>query len=261
MKKLSICIVILLSLFLIGCENTSTTQLTTQKQTTEISDTISETTYLTSQTVVETSTTLDVTATTEQLLEPNFYVDNISFTNSFISFDIACDDDNIEFDIQTATLINAETYELVETQLSRDHHLQFLGLEPSTNYYIEVSLSYKLIGTETSSLSLFHFYQETNAPNPVTITNIILTKSSVTFDIEIYDPTGEGVITIIELRNPDTDEVLDSLPVETLTGLMFFSLDADTEYTIYVYYENNMQNPPMPFVVSSETWKRITTED
>ena len=59
-----------------------------------------------------TETTSNTTVTTETVLNPSFYVEGLHVSNSTIAFDMACADETIVFDILTASLINAETYEL-----------------------------------------------------------------------------------------------------------------------------------------------------
>lgn len=205
------------------------------------------------------SDTLVFTITTETLPEVNFTTEEYIITDDRIVLDIICSNPQVQFDYTNYKLFKNGT--LIREEESTTKLIDIMDLDPSTVYRIEANINYSFDNFSSESVynKTLVVYEKTDEQDTVSIRNILISSSSITFDIELYYQTGEGIITTIELRDANTDEVLASLPTDSLVNLSFSNLNPETDYALYIEYENNTIDI-LPAVSSASIWRMFTTE-
>lgn len=212
-----------------------------------------------------------VVAFTAEAKAPIAEIDDVTETTNEVEFDVTIiDADNtIDTNETTAELYLNGIRVDFETIGVGDNSVSFDGLFSDTTYTIVIVSSFNLDDgsgiLQNQVLSETEFTTGTNEVAGAVIENVIVTNSSVTFDVDIVDPDG----TVL----PGTAQVLlyldgqlvdqESLIVGENFGLQFTGLFSYRFYKLVVvldYDLNNNQPPVIDFEVTETTVQTVEKE-
>jgi len=178
---------------------------------------------------------------TEEIQLPEIPFSEVMLTEKLVSYNML--QVSVESETQTTVdVLSATIYKNSEELYSIDNPketLSFDSLESETKYRIVVLVEVDSNNGYGTWQSEYYIYVTTDERPTINTTNLIITSTTVTFDVEVNDD-GNGVVLEVSLLDSETEEVIATITdLTVLTNLSFTGLDPDTDYIIYVRYEND----------------------
>lgn len=198
--------------------------------------------------------TIEYETKTKAFVQPNIQVDTSYIGSDILQFEVSFEEP-IPFKIAQAEIYNQVTL-VQKIDNYRKTSITFFDLEPNTRYHVLLYITYDLQDGEGERSFLYDTNERTDNSSIIEIEVLNTTQSTILFDIIYNDLPSTGEIKEVSLLLAETDEVIYTL--EDLDTLAFTGLNPDTEYVIYLMYEND-DNDTTPSVQKIQIWYTVKT--